>query len=292
MPAAREPPATVPLELKADCARCFGLCCVALPFNRSSDFGVDKDAGTPCRNLGEDLSCTIHGRLRDSGFAGCAVYDCFGAGQKVSQITFHGKDWRGDPATAREMFLVFPVVRQLHELLWYLNEALRLTAADVIHGDLSRSAAKVERLTLAGPEALARLEIAALRNQANSLLLRASDLARAVVDGPRRDLRGADLVGARLAGADLRGASLRGARLLAADLRHADLRGADLTGTDLRAADLSGADLTAAIFLMQHQVDAARQRRYDAVGPARPSDTLVTSQPPPPRMTRPAAIEV
>jgi uncharacterized protein YjbI with pentapeptide repeats len=249
---------TIPLELEADCSRCFGLCCVALPFSRSSDFGVDKDAGTPCHNLREDLGCTIHERLRDSGFPGCAAYDCFGAGQKVSQTTFNGRDWRGDPEAARTMFRVFPVVRQLHELLWYLTEALRLSAADVIHGQLSSSAAEVERLTLTEPEALEPLDVAAVRDAANSLLLRASDLARAAVDGPRPDLRGADLVGVGLAGADLRGASLRGARLVAADLRDADLRGADLTGADLRAADLSGADLTATLFLTQQQVDAAR----------------------------------
>ena len=33
-------------ELQADCAHCFGLCCVALPFARSADFAVDKPAGT------------------------------------------------------------------------------------------------------------------------------------------------------------------------------------------------------------------------------------------------------
>ncbi|MFD2352498.1 hypothetical protein ACFSTC_29280 [Nonomuraea ferruginea] len=31
-------------ELKADCASCSGLCCVALPFSRSADFAVDKAA--------------------------------------------------------------------------------------------------------------------------------------------------------------------------------------------------------------------------------------------------------
>lgn len=29
-------------EVRADCSRCFGLCCVALPFARSADFAVDK----------------------------------------------------------------------------------------------------------------------------------------------------------------------------------------------------------------------------------------------------------
>lgn len=33
-------------SLQADCARCFGLCCVALPYARSADFAFDKDGGT------------------------------------------------------------------------------------------------------------------------------------------------------------------------------------------------------------------------------------------------------
>lgn len=74
--------------LRADCGSCFGLCCVALPFSASADFAVDKAAGTACGNLGDDFRCGIHTRLRTEGFNGCTVYDCFGAGQRVSQVTF------------------------------------------------------------------------------------------------------------------------------------------------------------------------------------------------------------
>jgi hypothetical protein len=59
--------------------------------------GVDKDAGRPCPNLQSDFRCRIHDRLRQQGFPGCAVYDCFGAGQKVAQVTFRGQDWRQTP---------------------------------------------------------------------------------------------------------------------------------------------------------------------------------------------------
>lgn len=246
-------------ELRGDCARCFGLCCVALPFAASADFAVDKDAGTPCRNLREDHRCAIHARLRREGFTGCTVYDCFGAGQKVSQVTFGGRDWRsGPPERTRRMFEVFPVVRQLHELLWYLNEALALPAARPVHDGLRRALEKTERLTRRPPGELAALDVAPHRQDVNALLLKASELARAGVRGRRRDRRNADLVGARLRGADLRGVSLRGACLIAADLTGADLRGADLIGADLRDADLTDADLTGAFFLTRPQLEAAR----------------------------------
>jgi uncharacterized protein YjbI with pentapeptide repeats len=246
-------------RLSGDCARCFGLCCVVLPFTASADFAVDKPAGKPCRNLGGDHRCGIHAELRQKGFNGCTVYDCFGAGQKVSQVTFGGRDWRGgSEEDARRMFEAFPVVRQLHELLWYLTEALGLAAARPVHADLRAALRKTEQLSLGTPEELAALDVAAHRQEVNVLLLRTSELARAGVRGRKKDRRGADLMGARLRGADLRGASLRGAYLIAADLTGADLRDADLIGADLRDTDLRDADLTGAFFLTQPQLDAAR----------------------------------
>ncbi|MFE5188017.1 pentapeptide repeat-containing protein [Streptomyces sp. NPDC056628] len=246
-------------ELRGDCGNCFGLCCVALPFSASADFAVDKAAGTPCRNLLDDHRCGIHTQLRDTGFTGCTVYDCFGAGQKVSQVTFAGEDWRTGPADrARRMSDVFPVVRQLHELLRYLTEALSLPAARPLRADLRALLDTTEALTLGTPEELAALDVAAHRQRVNVLLLRTSELARAGVRGRGKNRRGVDLMGARLRGADLRGADLRGAYLIAADLTGADLRGADLIGADLRDTDLTDADLTDAFFLTQPQVDAAR----------------------------------
>ena len=246
-------------DLRGDCARCFGLCCVALPFARSTDFALDKAAGTPCPNLQGDHRCGIHAKLRPSGFTGCTVYDCFGAGQQVSQVTFGGQDWRTAPREqARRMFDVFPVVRQLHELLWYLTEALTLPAAGPVHPDLRRALGRTEELTRGTPEELGALDVGAHRQEVNELLLRTSELVRAGVRGKKKERRGADLMGARLKGADLSRANLRGAYLIAADLTGADLRGADLIGADLRDADLTDADLTGAFFLTQPQVNAAR----------------------------------
>jgi len=254
------PPTTVgPSDLRADCGQCFGLCCVALPFAASADFAIDKDAGKPCPNLATDFRCGIHTELRSRGFTGCTVYDCFGAGQKVSQVTFGGQDWRsGTREHARLMFDAFPVVRQLHELLWYLTEALTLPAARPVHADLRRALDETERLTRQTPEELGELDVGAHRQEVNVLLLRTSELVRAGGGRRKKDRRGADLMGARLKGADLRAASLRGAYLIAADLTGADLRGADLIGADLRDADLTDADLTGAFFLTQPQLNAAR----------------------------------
>jgi uncharacterized protein YjbI with pentapeptide repeats len=234
------------------------LCCVALPFTASADFAIDKEAGQPCLHLRADFRCGIHALLRERGFPGCAVFDCFGAGQQVSQVTFGGRDWREAPHTATQMFAIFPIVRQLHELLWYLTEALRMPPARPIHNELRHALMRVDRLTRSSPEELAAMDTAALRAIVNPLLQQTSELVRAAVPGRKRRHHGTDLVGANLKGADLRAADLHGAYLIAADLRDADLRLADLRGADLRNADLSGCSLTDAIFLTQPQINSAK----------------------------------
>jgi uncharacterized protein YjbI with pentapeptide repeats len=259
-------------DLRADCERCVGLCCVAPALSASADFAIDKPAGQPCPNLQPDFGCGIHATLRERGFPGCAVYDCFGAGQKVAQVVFRGQDWRTSPDVATQMFTTFTVMRQLHELLWYLTEAATLPPARSLQAQLSAALEHTERLTRGGPEQLAELDVAAHREDVNTLLRRTSELVRAEAPGRPAEHRGADLIGKNLRGADLRGANLRGAYLIGADLRGADLRMADLIGVDLRGADLGGADLSGSVFLTQSQVNAAKGDATTAL---------------PPRLTRP-----
>jgi uncharacterized protein YjbI with pentapeptide repeats len=245
------------LELRADCTRCFGLCCTAPAFSASADFAIDKPAGRPCPNLRSDNRCEIHAELRQRGFPGCAVYDCFGAGQKVAQITFAGQDWRKRPESAAQMFETFRRMRQLHELLWYLLEALALRPGDPLERELRRARDETRELTHGRAEQLVALDVDAHREAVNGLLRRTSELVRGRDASAGNDHRGADLAGRDLAGADLAGADLRGASLIRADLSGASLRRADLTGADLRGAELGGADLAESIFLIQAQLDAA-----------------------------------
>jgi uncharacterized protein YjbI with pentapeptide repeats len=250
-------------RFSADCEKCFGLCCVALPYAKSADFAFNKDGGTPCRNLQADYRCGIHKDLRNNGFRGCTVYECFGAGQKISQVTYNGEDWRDNPTIAKEMFDVFPIMQQLHEMLYYLNEALSLDDAQPINKDLKKLVAETERLTRQDPKSLLDLHVPTHRGFVNDLILQTSELVRAKVKSNIEDnkqskvIRGKDLIGAKLRGASLRGYTLRGVLLIASDLREADMRMTDLIGADFRDADLSGANLIGSIFLTQAQVNSA-----------------------------------
>jgi hypothetical protein len=262
------------LSLRADCANCAALCCVAPGFSASADFAIDKAPGQPCPHLDPGFRCSIHGELRARGFPGCATYDCFGAGQHITQGTFGGSDWRHAPDVAASMFAAFAVMRPLHELLWYVTEALALVpagplrgaAAGPVHGELAAASREIHRLAEGTPAELAQVDVGALREHVTPLLRRASELVRGDVS-PERNLAGADLIGRDLRRRDLQRASLRGAYLIGADLRGADLRGADVTGADLRGADLRGTDLSGALFLTQAQLDAARGNAATRLSP-------------------------
>ncbi|WP_030491931.1 pentapeptide repeat-containing protein [Micromonospora chokoriensis] len=261
-PSTAPPPGSA--QLRADCGRCFGLCCVVPAFAASADFAIDKPAGSPCPNLRADHRCGIHTELRQRGFAGCTVFDCFGAGQQVAQVTFGGRDWRDAPETLPAMAEAFAVLRPLHELLWYLAEAVALRPPADLRAELERARAETVTLTEGDPTQLRAVDVAAHRDRVNPLLSRASDTARA----PQGvDRRGAHLLGADLRRVDLRRANLRGALLIGADLRGADLSRADVTGADLRGADLRGTDLRDVLFLHQAQVDAARGDTHTGLPP-------------------------
>lgn len=227
------------------------------------DFAADKPAGSPCRNLAPDSSCTIHEKLRACGFRGCTVFDCFGAGQAVSQRLFDGVSWRERPESKQEMFSAFSIMRQLHEMLWYLYEAQARTY-DPDSAQQARDFASTIA-TLAGGSAteLFCADLDALHSDVRAILMDISEEVRACyfADGERLDSSlapGSDLAGRNLREHRLRGADLRGACLIAADLRYLDLAGTDLLGADLRDARLEGADLSAALHVTQPQINAAR----------------------------------
>jgi len=141
------------------------------------------------------------------------------------------------------MAAVLSVMRQLHEMLALLDEAVRRGASD--------AGPWVETLVgLVGgtPNELLALDIDDLRQDVGGVLAEASRAVRSRWPDAL-DLAGQDLAGRDLRELDLRGAGLRGAVLLGVDLRDCDLTDADLLGADLRGADARGADLSAALFL-------------------------------------------
>ncbi|KEF35921.1 putative low-complexity protein [Schinkia azotoformans MEV2011] len=245
-------------SLKSDCNNCFGLCCVALPYGKSADFPFNKDGGEPCRNLCSNNLCSIHGKLRETGFRGCVSYECFGAGQHVSQSIYNGKDWREGGEHAEEMFAVFPLVQQLHEMLWYLQQSLTLKETHSLHNTLQKIYEETVDLAVKSPEEILKTDIVAHRSKVNALLIDSSKLYRGDNNKKGKLMKQkSDYIGANLKGLNLQGANFRGKLMIASNLSQSDLRRADFIGSDLRDADLSGANLTEVLFLTQSQINSA-----------------------------------
>jgi uncharacterized protein YjbI with pentapeptide repeats len=153
------------------------------------------------------------------------------------------------------MFAALPVLRGLHELLWYVDEALALDTSWALRTELEAVLDACRRRAASPGATILDVDLTPLRERVGPLLRQASLLARAGIGG--HDHAGDDLSGADLRAADLRGACFRGALLIGARLDDADLTRADLLGADLRGADLRGARLAGALFVTRTQVGGA-----------------------------------
>lgn len=249
-------------DFTPDCSRCAGLCCTALPFTASVDFPESKPAGTPCVNLQPDFRCVIHAELRPRGWRGCAVFECFGAGQQLTQHIFGGVTWRDNPALASAMFGAFESMRAIQEVRYYLRVLLEHPLPRKLLEQVTALDATAESLAEASGDTTASEPVESLRTQVGLLLDRASQHLRgqAPTPGtiPSRVRAHADLAGADLHGATLDHADLRGVLLIGADLQHATLHLTDLLGADLRDTRLHGADVRDALFVTQSQLNAAQ----------------------------------
>jgi hypothetical protein len=114
----------LPSALRADCSRCAGLCCVVHAFYSVQGFAFDKPAHSACRYLTLENRCAIHTGLASRGFPGCVAFDCYGAGQRVTQELLNGMSWRTSDETAiQNLFSAYTAFLALHRLMAMLELA-------------------------------------------------------------------------------------------------------------------------------------------------------------------------
>jgi hypothetical protein len=165
-----EPATALPADLRTDCARCQGLCCVSLAFDRSEWFALDKAAGEPCPHLLPSNRCRQHARLETTGYGGCASYDCYGAGQRVTEELFPGLAWRRAPEQRRALFTAFLRLRDVHELRLLLRQAARLSLPEATQMEGLRLLGRLEPAGGLTAERLAALEVEALHGAVHQYL--------------------------------------------------------------------------------------------------------------------------
>lgn len=236
--------------LRIDCKQCSGLCCIALYCAKAEGFPKDKAGGVPCVNLAEDFGCGIHSALAQKGMRGCLGYDCFGAGQQVTRSIYKGRTWRDAPTEAQEIFRVFLVVYQLHQMLWYLLDAAELPGACRLMNSIGEAIEENCRATAGKPDAVLAFDLEEYRARVNHILKQAV--------GSEFGRRPDQSIGKNFRKGNFDGRDFSMSLLIAANLSGCSLRRAKFLGADLRDANLCGADLRCSVFLTQGQVNAAR----------------------------------
>jgi hypothetical protein len=81
-------------------------------------FAFDKPAHSACRYLTLENRCGIHTERAYRGFSGCLAFDCYGAGQRVTQELFKGTSWRtSGKALVEKLSLAYTSLLALHRLM-------------------------------------------------------------------------------------------------------------------------------------------------------------------------------
>ncbi|TLP48993.1 hypothetical protein FDK21_04940 [Cohaesibacter sp. CAU 1516] len=119
--------------LEPDCSKCAALCCVSLAFDKSDMFPIDKPNGAPCPQLDKNNGCKIYDCREAEGYHGCMNFNCQGAGQRVVQDLFGGRNWHFEQSLLNDMTSAFVILLRAHELLSLLKaaEALPLTRGEL-----------------------------------------------------------------------------------------------------------------------------------------------------------------
>lgn len=169
-------------DLASDCRSCDALCCVATSFDASEDFAISKAAGAPCPHLADDHRCTIHAALTERGFLGCAIYDCYGAGPKITRA------WLRHCSSERQRHAAFMAMRVVHELLWQLLEASRMCpcAQTELGAEIAREIATLEALAQTPTSVPETSALEPYERRARALLRRLGQVLRASSERPSK----------------------------------------------------------------------------------------------------------
>jgi hypothetical protein len=242
-------------KLKIDCEKCSGLCCVALYCMKTDGFPADKEAGKPCKYLMSDFCCAIHSKLASNNMRGCLAYDCFGAGQKTTQIYYPNGTWETNPEQASEIFGIFLTVFQLHQMLWYLVEAFSLTSDEHLKSAIDALIFQNEQMTRQSPDDISQLNIEKYRLKVNEVLKRVTSTIS--VDASDK-IRSTDYFGRDFKKANLDGRDFSMSLMIAANLEGCSLQRTNFLGADMRDANLKNTDLSECMFLTQMQINSAK----------------------------------
>jgi uncharacterized protein YjbI with pentapeptide repeats len=242
-------------KLKIDCKKCSGLCCVALYCTKTDGFPANKEAGTPCKHLDSDFYCKIHSRLADKNYKGCLAYDCFGAGQRTTQLYLPDGTWKANSEQKDKLFQIFMIVYQLHQMLWYLVEAFTLTSDELLKSAIDLLIYESGQMVQQPMDHIAMLDLSEYRLNVNNVLKQIStDISS---NDTSNQFHGLNYLGRNFKKANLDKKNFSMSLMIAANLSECSLWKTNFLGADLRDANIKNADLSNSIFLTQMQINSA-----------------------------------
>lgn len=242
---------------KANCAKCAGLCCVALYCAKKDGFPKDKEAGIPCMYLQDNFTCEIHTDLENKQMKGCIGYDCFGAGQHVTQSIYSGKTWKETSMQAQEMFAVFSVVCQLYQIRFYLVETLSMLKKNILCEKIEELVDSNIAVCENDPQTILSFPLEGYRDAVNTIIKYACEIKQEKVQTRGKPFP-KEFLGKSFKGKDMSHVDMNGKLLIGCDFSSCTCRGALFLGADTRDANFSNANLSEAYFLSQAQVNVAR----------------------------------
>ena len=156
---------------------------------------------------------------------GCIGYDCFGAGQQVTQSIYFGQTWQSMPEQAKEIFDVFIVVFQLYQIRYFLLESLTILPAQVLKSGIKALIEENEMVCNCEPQNIILFNMENYRSRVNVLLKQVCGLFQKSLRSENKKCP------------------------------------SDFLGRDFRNKDMRGLDLRDAVFLSQGQINSAKGNR-------------------------------
>lgn len=253
-------------QLKVDCAKCSGLCCTALFFSKIDGFPENKIAGKPCTKLQNNYRCKIHHELEKRNMKGCIGYDCFGAGQHVTQYIYQGKTWQTSKEKSKEIFDVFVIISQLYQIRYFLEESKIIIPAKGLWSDIQSLINENEALCSSTPQIILDIDTERYRNKVNIILKKVCGCITKCFKNSDNN-RLIEFSGKNFKKRDMSGLDLSMKLLIAVNFDSCIFNGTVFLGADTRDTNFSNADLREAVFLTQGQINSAKGNRNTKLPP-------------------------
>lgn len=246
-------------HMKGDCSQCSGLCCTALFFSQMDGFPKDKRAGKPCLHLRSDFRCEIHQDLARKNMKGCIGYDCFGAGQHVTQVIYQGKTWQSLPQQAQEIFDVFIIVFHLYQIRFFLEESLSHINHQQLCNELHILKTENINICQSTSHEILTFDWQNYNRRSHQTLQKVCEFIHKTSHFQQKCPT--NLLGKNFKGKDLSGMDLSTKLLIATHFEECQFQKTIFLGADTRDTHFDNADLSGALFLTQAQINAAKGNR-------------------------------